>query len=142
MANSNNNTTAIAYSGTSSVTTPKALSSTSRVDSDAVSISADAVEAALQVLCDNQGTAASGDYVDVWVKWSVDGGTTYDTDEHALYLGRLDTFGTNDPGEDPAAKTFSFRVTGKQKFKVTAKANQGATRTVNFTGVYNELRSA
>ena len=141
MANSNNNTTAIAYSTVSSVTTPKALNSTSRVDSDEVAINADAVQASLRLYCDNQGTPASGDYVDFWIKWSADG-TNFDTDEHAQWVGRIDTYATNDPGEDPAGKTITLNVSGKQKFKLTAKANQGGTRTVNFTGLYNEHRMA
>ncbi len=138
MANSNNNVTNLAWSSAS----PKALNTTSRVDSDVVTISADAVSASLAVTCDNQGTPASGDYVDLWIKWSVDGGTTYATDEHAQYLGRIDTYGSNDPGEDPATRVYTLMVSGKQKFKLEAKANQGSSRTINLSAVYNEHRMA
>lgn len=138
MANSNNNTTTVQWSASST----KSLNSSSRVDSDAVSINADAVQGAIQVTCDNSGTPASGDYVDLWIKWSLDGGTTYDTDEHAMFLGRIDTVAANDPGEDPATRTFSLNVSGKRNFKLTAKANQGSTRAVTISAVYNEHRMA
>lgn len=141
MANSNTNTTDVAFGGTSSMSTPKALNSTSRFTSDAVTIHADAVSASLQVLLDNQGTPASGDYVDLQVAFSADG-TNYDTDEHAVYLPRMDTFGSNDPGEDPCRRTFWLDVSGKQKFKLIAKANQGGTRTINLSALYNEHRMA
>ena len=141
MANSNNNVTNVAYSGTATTTTPKALSSNSRADSDAITIHADAVTATLRSNCDNQGTPASGDYVDFWAKRSVDG-TNYETDEHALYLGRIDTYATNDPGEDPAERAFLIDVSGYQKLKITSKANQGASRTINLVQVYNEHRMA
>lgn len=141
MANSNNNPTDVAFGGTSTMTTPKGLNSTSRFTFDAITINADAVSASLHVKLDNQGTPASGDYVDLQVAYSADG-TNYDTDEHALYLPRMDTYGSNDPGEDPCEKTFTLNVSGKQKLKVIAKANQGGTRTVNFSAVYNEHRMA
>lgn len=137
MANSNNNNTALAWSASS----PVGLNTNNRVVSDAVSVNADAVRGAIRVLADNQGTPASGDYVDLWVAWTVDG-TGYDTDEHAQPLGRLDTFATNDPGEDPAGKTFSLAVSGKRGFKLVARANQGASRTINLSAVYNEHRMA
>lgn len=141
MANTNINETEIAFSGTSTVTTPKALNSTSRFTFDTVTIHADAVSASLQVRLDNQGTPASGDWVDLQIEWSVDG-TNFDTDEHAAYLPRMDTFGSNDPGEDPCSKTFALDVSGKQAFKLLARANQGGTRTINLTAVYNEHRMA
>ena len=49
-----------------------------------MSIHVDAVQASLQVKVDNSGTPASGDYVDLWIKWSPDA-TEYDTDEHAMF---------------------------------------------------------
>lgn len=135
MANSNNNNTTLQWSGVSS----QSLSTTGRVGSDAVAIDADAVEGAIRVLVDNSGTPASGDTVDLWISWTVDG-TNYDTDEHSQFLGRLDTFGTNDPGEDPAAKTYAIRVNAKRGFKLIARANQGAARAITLSAVYNEQR--
>jgi hypothetical protein len=138
MANSNNNTTTVQWSASSSVSL---TSNTTRQASDAVSINADAVQASIRVKADNAGTPASGDTVDVWVSWSADG-TNYDTEEHAQFLGRLDTYGTNDPGEDPAAKVFTLNVSGKQKFKLLTRGNQAASRNVTITAEYNEHRMA
>lgn len=137
MANTNNNDAAIQWSASST----KSLNTTGRFDSDAVSIHADAVQASLQVKVDNSGTPASNDVVDVWIKWSADG-TEYDTDEHAMYLGRLDTVAANDPGEDPATRTFTLNVSGKQSFKLTSRAFQGGTRAITISAIYNEHRMA
>ena len=137
MANTNDNDAAVQWSASST----KSLNSTSRFDSDAVSIHVDAVQASLQVKVDNSGTPASGDYVDLWIKWSPDA-TEYDTDEHAMFLGRLDTVAANDPGEDPATRTFDLNVSGKQSFKLTSKANQGGTRAITISAIYNEHRMA
>lgn len=137
MANSQA-TGSIAFGGTATTTTAKALNSTSRFVFDAYAISADTVSLGLQVNLDNQGTPASGDYVDLQVAFSVDGGTTYDTDEHARYLPRMDTFASNDPGEDPCTRTFDVMASGKTHFKLIAKANQGGTRTINLVGRVTE----
>ncbi len=106
-----------------------------------MTIHADAVQASIQVKADNSGTPASGDYVDLWIAWSPDA-TNYDTDEHAMPLGRLDTVAANTPGEDPATATYALNVSGKQKFKLLSKANQGGTRAITLTAVYNEHRMA
>lgn len=137
MANSNNNDAAVLWSAAST----KSLNSTSRFDSDAVTIHADAVSAALQVKCDNSGTPAAGDYVDVWIKWSPNA-SEYDTDEHAQYIGRIDTVAANTPGEDPATRTFNIEVSGKQSFKLSTTANQGGTRAITVSAIYNEHRMA
>jgi hypothetical protein len=137
MANSNNNNTTLLWSGSGT----RSLNSTARVPSDVVSINADAVQGALQVTVDNSGTPASGDTVDLWVSWHVNG-TLLDTDEHSQFLGRLDTFGSNDPGEDPATKTFTLNVSGKRGFDLVARANQGATRAIAISAIYNEHRMA
>ena len=138
MANSNNNTTTVQWSASGSVSL---TSNTTRVASDAVTVHADAVEGAIQVKADNAGTPASGDTIDLWVVWSVDG-TNYDTEEHAQFLGRLDTYGTNDPGEDPASRTYSLNVNAKQKFKLLSRGNQAASRNQTITATYNEQRMA
>lgn len=138
MANSNANNSPVQWSASST----KSLNSTARFDSDAVPVNADAVQGALQVTCDNNGTPATGDYVDLWIKWSLDGGTTYDTDEHAMYLGRIDTVSANDPGEDPATRTYTLSVGARRNFKLTAKANQGGTRAITISAIYNEHRMA
>jgi hypothetical protein len=113
------------------------LNSASRFDSDAISLNIEDWDAALQVSADNSGTPASGDTVDVYVKWTTgdvlgDSSDDYDTDEHAEFVCRLDTFSTNTPGEDPARKTVTIDVSGKKGFKVSAVAAQGASRAITF----------
>lgn len=122
------NETQITWSSAST----KSLNSTSRFDSDAISLNAEDWDGSLSVLADNSGTPASGDVVDVYIKWTNDG-TNYDTDEHAEFLCRLDTYATNTPGEDPAARTVSLGVSGKKGFKVSAVAAQGGTRAITFS---------
>lgn len=139
MPNTNANVTNIAFGTVATTTTPKSLNANTRFVFDEVPIHADAVQGSLQVRLDNSGSPASGDYVDLQIAWSADG-TNFDTDEHAHYLPRMDTFGSSDPGEDPCAKTFTLNVSGKQKFKLIAKANQGATRAISLVAVYNEHR--
>lgn len=138
MANSNNNDAAVTWSASS---TKSLTSNTTREASDAVSINADAVQASLQVKIDNSGTPASGDTVDLWISWSPDA-SVYDTEEHAQFLGRLDTYATNDPGEDPAQRTYTLDVSGKQSFKLLARGNQAASRNVTLSAIYNEHRMA
>lgn len=135
-------TGSIAFGTVATTTTAKALNSTSRFVFDAYSINADTVSIGLQVTLDNQGTPASGDWVDLQVAFSTDNGATYDTDEHARYLPRMDTFGSNDPGEDPCTRTFDIPASGKTHFKLIARANQGGTRTINLVGRVTEHRMA
>jgi hypothetical protein len=140
MANTNNNDTPILFSGTSTVSSPKALSTTSRFEFDAITIGVDAVRGSLTVTLDNPSSASSGDYVDLQIKYSADG-STYDTDEHAIYLPRMNTYGSEDPGEDPCTRTFALDVSGMQSFKLVAKSNQ-STRQITLAAVYNEHRMA
>jgi hypothetical protein len=114
---------------------------TTRYASDARSIDATAIAATLRVLVDNAGTPASGDVVNLWISWSPDG-TNFDTDEHAMPLGMLDTVAANDPGEDPAAKTYRLPINGSQSFKLIALAPQSATRNVTLSAIYNEQRAS
>lgn len=139
MAADNTNLTPIAFSSTSSMTTPKALNSTAFFDSDAIAFSADATDCWLQVKADNQGTPAGGDTVDVYLRASLDGGTTYDSDEHMRWVTRIDTYGANTPGEDPATQTVQIYVRGIPGGKIAFKAAQGGTRTINVSAQINEL---
>lgn len=123
----------VLWSSASSVS----LSTNSRVDSDAISLNIEDWDGALQVSADNSGTPASGDIVDVYAKWTTgdvlgDSSDDYDTDEHAEFICRLDTFSTNTPGEDPARKTISLDLSGKKGLKVSAVAAQGASRAITF----------
>lgn len=117
------------------------LANNNGTDSDAVAINADDDSGSVQASADNAGTPASGDVVDIYVKWSNgdvlgDSADDFDTSEHAEWLGRLDTYATNTPGEDPARKTFSFRARGKKAFKIFAVAAQGASRAITFRARY------
>jgi hypothetical protein len=103
--------------------------------SDGVTLNAEDWDAALSVSADNAGTPASGDTCDVYVAWSTgdilgDSSNDYDTNEHAQFIGRLDTFGTNTPGEDPARGTFVIEVSGKTALKVGVICAQAASRSV------------
>ena len=129
MAADNTNLTPIAFGGTNSMSTPKALNSTAIFDSDAVTFSADATDCYLQVKVDNQGTPGSGDVVDVYLRVSLDGGTTYDTDEHMSWVMRLDTYPTNTPGEDPANRTSRLRTAAKA-FKSGVSCPIAASRNI------------
>ena len=142
MAADNTNLTPIAFGGTNSMSTPKALNSTAIFDSDAVTFSADATDCYLQEKVDNQGTPGSGDVVDVYLRVSLDGGTTYDTDEHMSWVMRLDTYPTNTPGEDPATQSRLVDVRGIPGAKFAFKAAQGSTRTINVSAQINELTVA
>lgn len=138
MAITNDHDSAVQWSASSTVSM---TSNSTRYVSDAITIDATAIGASVQVKGDNAGTPAAGDIVQVWVAWSLDG-TNYDTDEHAEYLGQLDTVAANDPGEDPAARTFPLEVMGKQKFKLILRAPQGASRNVTGSAIYNETRAS
>lgn len=122
--------TAITWSSAASIT----LSTASRQDSDPVLFDATDVAAVLTVSVDNAGTPASGDVLNVYVKWTTgdvlgDSGDDYDTSEHAELLDQLDTYGTNTPGEDPARRTYSLNhMIGAKGFKVSVEGPQAASR--------------
>lgn len=127
------NETGITWSAAASVS----LNSNSRVDADAVTLHVDDWDGSIQVSADNSGTPGSGDVVNVYVKWTNgdllgDSGDDFDTDEHAEFLGQLDTYATNTPGEDPARMTLPLAVSGKKGFKLSVVAAQGATRAITF----------
>lgn len=113
------------------------LNSASRFDSDAVTLNVEDYSATLQIYADNSGTPASGDVVNVYVKYTAgdilgDSGDDYDSSEHATYVGLLDTYGANSPGEDPAMRTVEIPVVARKAMKVSAEAPQGATRAITF----------
>lgn len=128
MALTRGNLTMFTWSSSSS----KTLNANTRVDSDPVTFSDPVVAAAIALNMDNQGTPASGDWVDVWIKYTWDG-TLYETDEHATYLGRWNTYSTDNPGEDPAAKLVPIDCSAKG-FKISMQANQAATRNIVVSG--------
>ena len=113
------------------------LSSTAESLSEVITLNAETYDAALQVSVDcARGTPVSGDYVDLYLVPTTgdllgDTGDDYDTSEHAMFLGRLDTYATNTPGEDPARRTYQI-PTAPQKFKLRAIAPSWTTGG-NFT---------
>lgn len=117
--------TAILWSATASVT----VTSGSNATSDAFTFNAEDWDADIQINADNSGTPGAGDTLDCYVLWTAgdvlgDTGDDYDTVEHAEFLGRLDTFSTNTPGEDPARRTFALR-SGAKGFKLYTVNNSG-----------------
>lgn len=125
------NETGVAWSLAASVT----VSSATVVWSDAITLNIEDWDGSLQVNADNAGTPASGDTCDVYVAWSNgdvlgDSGDDYDTVEHAEFVGRLDTYTTNTPGEDPARRTWPLQVSGKKGMKVGVSCPQAASRNI------------
>lgn len=101
--------------------------------SDAVTLNIEDWEASIQVNADNAGTPASGDTADVYVGWTNgdvlgDSGNDHDSDEHSEFVGRLDTYGANTPGEDPARRTWTIAVSGKTALRIGVVCAQAATR--------------
>lgn len=122
--------TGITWSSAASVTLSSATASTS----DAFSYNLEDWDAELAVHVDNAGTPASGDVVNVRVAYSggnIDGsaGDDYATTEHAESVGRLDTWSTNSPGEDPALLVVPLR-TGAKALKLVVDAPQAASRNI------------
>lgn len=129
------NETGITWSASASVT----VSSATVVWSDAITLNAEDWDGSIQVNADNAGTPAGGDVCDVYVAWSNgdtlgDSGDDFDTTEHAEFVGRLDTYSSNTPGEDPARKTWDIRVSGKKAMKLGISCPQAASRNIVVRG--------
>lgn len=112
----------------------KTLSAATRADSDAVTIDSSVVGISLSVRCDNQGTPASGDVLNVYIKWSngdLDAGggaDDFDSDEYAMFWAQLDTYATNTPGEDPCTRTLPLDPMMGKAFKLSVDSPNAATR--------------
>ncbi len=128
---SSRNETAITWSAAASI----ALSSATASTSDAFTFNIEDWDGAIQVNADNGGTPASGDIVNVYIAYTSgdvlgDSGSDYDTTEHAIKLGVLNTYGTDTPGEDPARRTFPLPTMAPLGGKLIVDAPQGASRTI------------
>lgn len=128
---SSKNETQIAWSAASS----KTVSANTIQWSDPVTLNAEDWNGSVQVSADNAGTAASGDTCAVYVGWSngdilEDSANDYDTDEHGEYVGMLDTYASNTPGEDPARRTWPLKVSGKTALRIGVICAQAATRNI------------
>jgi len=122
------------------------LSDNNAATSDAIVFDATDIQAAVQVSADNAGTPAAGDYIDVWVAYTSgdvlgDASDDYDTTEHAEFLGRLNTYATDTPGEDPARRTYDISAAPKG-IKLIVKGNQTATRNAVIRARLNTQRSS
>lgn len=112
----------------------KTLTAATRSDSDEITIDSSVVAMSLTVSVDNQGTPASGDVLNVYIKWSngdLDAGggaNDYDTDEYAMPFMVLDTYATNTPGEDPATRTLPLDPNMGKACKVSIDSPNAATR--------------
>jgi hypothetical protein len=109
-------------------------SNNTRSTSDAFTFNVEDWDADLMLYADNAGTPSSGDTVDFYIHYtagSIDGsaGDDYATDEYAEFLCRLDTYATNTPGEDPAAKVIPIRTTASG-FKISCEGPQVASRNI------------
>jgi hypothetical protein len=127
---SSRSSTAVTWSASASVT----ISSATAVTSDAVTFNVEDWSASVQVDANNAGTPASGDYVDVYAAYTAgdvlgDSSSDYDTTEHATFLGRLNTYATDTPGEDPARATFPLD-TAPLGCKIICVAPQAASRNI------------
>jgi len=81
----------------------KTLNAATVFASDAFAFDATCVGASLAVSADNQGSPASGDTVTFYLAYTSgdllgDTGDDYDTDEHAIMIGVVDTYATNTKG--------------------------------------------
>jgi hypothetical protein len=128
---SSRNETSITWSSTAYVTLS---SNDTRSVSDAFAFNAEDWEADLYVSADNAGTPASGDYVDLYIHYTAGdsdsgGSDDYATNEYAEFLCRLNTYSTDNPGEDPAARVLPIRTAAKG-FKVSCQGPQVASRNI------------
>lgn len=131
-----------------SAATSKTLTTASRADSDAYTFDSTDVGCSVQIKVDNQGTPASGDVLNVYIKWTngdvagAGGSDTYDTDEYAQYLCVIDTYATNTPGEDPAVKTVPIDVMTGKGFKLSIDSPNAATRNMVVQARLNLTRAS
>lgn len=85
----------------------------------AISFDSTDVAGVIQVSVDNaNSTPVSGDTMEFYIAYTTgdvlgDGGDDYDTIEHAQFIGVVDTYPTNTPGEDPVRKTMPISVIPK-----------------------------
>jgi hypothetical protein len=102
--------------------------------SDAFALNVEDWEAEILLSADNQGTPANGDVADFYIGYTSGdilggGGDDFPTDEHAEFLARLDTYGSNTPGEDPARCARPVR-TSASGFRIGVICPQAGTRNI------------
>lgn len=115
--------------------------------SDTYTLADNTVALSVQIMANNSNTPASGDTATWRIRWSNgdvlnDTGDDYDTAEHAQFLGMLDTYTTNIPGENPAAMTVSVTPVSK-KFRLACNcAGSSASRFTVISALVDETRAA
>lgn len=135
--------TALTWSSAASLT----MNAATVFASDAFSFDATTIGASIAVSADNQGTPASGDTVTFYLAYTSgdllgDTGDDYDTNEHAIPIGVVDTYATNTPGEDPARRTLILPSTVPKGAKLLAVAPQAASRNIVIRARLTEQRAA
>ena len=135
--------TGITWSAAASVT----LNAATVFASDAFTFDATTIGATIAVSADNAGTPAAGDTVTFYLAYTSgdllgDTGDDYDTDEHAIPIGVVDTYATNTPGEDPARRTLILPSSVPKGAKLLAVAPNAATRNIVIMARLTEQRAA
>ena len=122
--------------------TSLSVTNATEVVSDPFTVDPTTYDMSVTVTADNSnGAPSAGDTAVFRVRWSTDGGTTYDTAEHAQYIGTLDTVAANTPGEDPARRTFNIGRCGG-KLKIACICAQAATHAITISAKIEEQRAA
>lgn len=135
--------TDILWSGVAGTT----LNAATVFTSDAFTFDPTTVAASIALSADNQGTPASGDTVTFYLAYTSgdllgNTGDDYDTDEHAIPIGVIDTYPTNTPGEDPGRRTITIPTTVPKGAKLLAVAPNAATRNIIIRARLTERRAA
>lgn len=126
--------------------TSKSVASGTGETSDALAFNAGDWAGALQINADNDGTAAAGDTLDVYILYTAgdvlgDSGDDYDTPEHAALVCQLNTLASDTPGEDPARRTIPLEAIAAKGFKLYAR-NNSAGRAITIRARLITLRGA
>jgi len=130
-----------------SATASKTLTVATPVASDAFTFDATCIGGTIAVSADNQGTPAAGDTVTFYIAYTSgdllgDTGDDYDTDEHAIPIGVVDTLASNTPGEDPVRKTLILPTSIPKGAKLIAISPNAATRNIVIRARLTEQRAA
>ncbi len=125
--------------------TSKSVAAAATDTSDAITFDSTDVYGALQISVDNAGTPVSGDLLEVYAAYSCgdilgDTGDDFDTVEHATFIGVLDTYVANTPGEDPARKTLYINTAAKAVKIIVA--NKSATNAMTVRARLITTRAA
>lgn len=134
--------TQITWSAADAIT----LNNAAQIDSDVFTLDESAIAASIQVYVANQGAPANGDTLVSRIKWSTgdilgNTGNDFDTDQHAQFLGLLDTF-NNQPGENPASRTWHLTLGGARKLKLSVLGEQAASHNLVVHARIVEHRAA